>query len=55
MNPKAGIFKKKAKKVSTKGTCYHYGKDKHWKKNCREYLTTVKYKEASVAKGLYMI
>ena len=29
INPKASIFKKKAKKVSTKGTCYHYGKEGH--------------------------
>ena len=24
MNPKASISKKKAKKISIKGTCYHY-------------------------------
>ena len=53
LNPKAGISKKKVKKISTKGTCYHYGKDGHWKENCKEYLVTVK--QANVAKGLYMI
>ena len=29
MNPKTGISKKKVKKVSIKGTCYHYGKEGH--------------------------
>ena len=29
MNPKASISKKKAKKVSAKGICYHYGKEGH--------------------------
>ena len=53
MNPKASISKKKAKKVSTKGTCYHYGKEGHWRRNCKEYLAAVK--QANVAKDLYMI
>ena len=53
INPKAGIFKKKAKKVSTKGTCYHCGKEGHWKRNCKEYLATIK--PTNIAKGLYMI
>ena len=42
LNPKAGISKKKVKKISAKGTCYHCGKEGHWKKYCKEYLTTVK-------------
>ena len=53
LNPKADIFKKKAKKVFAKGTCYHCGKDRHWKRNCKEYLATVK--QTNVAKNLYMI
>ena len=53
MNPKADISKKKVKKVSTKGTCYHCGKEGHWKKNCKEYLTIVK--QINIARGLYMI
>ena len=53
MNPKIGISKKKAKKVSVKGTCYHYGKEGHWKRNFKEYLTTMK--QANVTKDLYMI
>ena len=55
LNSKASISKKKAKKVSAKGTCYHCGKDGHQKKNYKEYFATVKHKEASVAKDLYMI
>ena len=53
INIKASIFKKKVKKVSAKGTCYQCGKEGHWKKNCKEYLTTVK--SANIAKDLYMI
>ena len=41
------------KKISAKGTCYHCGKESHWKKNYKEYLATVK--SANIAKGLYMI
>ena len=29
LNPKPSISRKKAKKVSTKGTCYHCDKDGH--------------------------
>ena len=50
LNPKAGISKRKVKKVSAKGTCYHCGKEKHWKGNCKEYLVTVKL--ANIAKDL---
>ena len=53
MNPKASISKKKAKKISTKGTYYQYGKEGHWKRNCKEYLTTVK--SINIAKSLHMI
>ena len=53
MNPKVGISKTKVKKISAKGTCYHYGKEGHWKRNCKEYLATVK--PTNIAKGLYVI
>ena len=55
INPKASILKKKVKKVSVKCTCYHCGKDRHWKKNYKEYLVTVKHKKVNIAKDLYMI
>ena len=53
MNLKTGISKKKAKKVSIKGTYYPCGKEGHWKRNCKEYLATVK--STSIVQGLYMI
>ena len=53
MNPKTGISKKKTKKISAKDTCYHYGKEGHWKRNCKESLATVK--SINIAKDLYMI
>jgi hypothetical protein len=37
-NPLKGIKK-------DKGTCYHYGKDSYWRRNCMEYLTTMKGKK----------
>ena len=55
LNPKASIFKKKAKKVSIKCTYYQCGKEGHWKRNCKDYLTSLKHKEANIAKGSYMI
>ena len=48
MNSKAGISKKKVKKVSIKGTYYQCDKEGHWKKYSKEYLVTVK--SANVAK-----
>ena len=55
MNPKASILNKKAKKVSTKSTCYHCSKDGYWKRNYKEYLVTLKHKKINIAKDLYMI
>ena len=55
MKPKASISKKKTKSVSAKGTCFHCGNDGYWKRNCKHYFASLKQKEASVAKGLYMI
>ena len=40
LKPKGGI--KKGNTDKAKGTCFHYGKDGHWKRNCREYLDTLK-------------
>ncbi|XP_052197420.1 uncharacterized protein LOC127804588 [Diospyros lotus] len=38
------ISKKKGKAVA-KGKCFHCGKDGHWKRNCKDYLSSLK-KEA---------
>ncbi|PKI76895.1 hypothetical protein CRG98_002682 [Punica granatum] len=34
--------KGKAKVAANKGTCFHYGKDGHWKRNCFQYLASLK-------------
>ncbi|PKI54778.1 hypothetical protein CRG98_024830 [Punica granatum] len=34
--------KGKAKVVADKGTCFHCGKDGHWKRNCQQYLASLK-------------
>ena len=33
--PKGRVAKEKAKKASSKVTCFHYGKEGHWKRNCK--------------------
>ncbi|TQD81702.1 hypothetical protein C1H46_032754 [Malus baccata] len=40
--PQGGVRKKKANEP--KGTCHHYGKEGHWKRNYRLYLATLKDK-----------
>ena len=35
---KGGAAKKKVKETSSKGTCFHYGKEGHWKRNCKAYM-----------------
>ncbi|PKI71841.1 hypothetical protein CRG98_007780 [Punica granatum] len=34
--------KGKAKVAADKGTCFYCGKDEHWKRNCHQYLTSLK-------------
>ncbi|PKI43664.1 hypothetical protein CRG98_035948 [Punica granatum] len=43
----AGVSKNKgkAKVVADKGTCFHCGKDGHWKRNCQQYLASLKANE----------
>src|SRR5215467_4967000 len=36
--------KKKPKDADAKGKCFHCDKDGHWKRNCHEYLATLKDK-----------
>ncbi|CAL5358484.1 unnamed protein product [Camellia sinensis] len=37
-----GVFKKGIDKKKSKGNCFHCGKPGHWKRNCRQYLATLK-------------
>ena len=36
------------KKVANGENCFHCGKEGHWKRNCKEYLDSVKPKEGMV-------
>jgi hypothetical protein len=40
-----------------KGTCHHYGKEEHWRRNCKEYLATVNAKKLNEAftSGMFII
>ena len=59
IKPKGGIQKKTAKNKdsSTKGPCFHCNKMGHWKRNCKEYLESIKKKKQDVAftSGIYVI
>ena len=50
---KGGVKKKKAN--DNKGTCFHCGKNGHWKRNCKEYLESIKGQGVVSTSGIYMI
>ena len=39
---KGGMDKKKAKEIAPKGTCFHYSKSGHRRRNCKAYLESLK-------------
>ena len=51
------MLEKKAKETTPKGTCFHYGKDGHWKRNCKTYLESKKKGacDAPSSSGIYVI
>ena len=61
LKPKGGIQKKKGPKKANepKGTCFHCGKEGHWRWNCYEYQQSLKFKKKehtnASASGIYTI
>ena len=39
---KGGAIKKMVKETSSKGACFHCGKEGHWKRNCKAYMESKK-------------
>ena len=54
---KGRAAKKKAKETSSKGTCFHCGKEGHWKRNCKAYMESKKKvaHDAPSYLGIYVI
>ena len=54
---KGGATKKKVKETSSKGACFHCGKEGHWKRNCKAYMESKKKVacDASTPSGTYVI
>ena len=51
------MAKKKAIETTLKGTCFHYGKNGHYRRNCRAYLGSLKKKalDAPSTSGMFII
>ena len=49
--------KKKFRETSSKGTCFHCGKEGHWKRNCKAYMESKKKVacDAPTPSGIYVI
>ena len=45
------------KEKNQKGTCFHCGKNRHWKRNCKAYLESLKQKKLNEAStsGMFSI
>ena len=54
---KGGAAKKKVKETSSKGTCFHRGKEGHWKRNCKAYMESKRKVEcdAPAPSSIYVI
>ena len=49
LKPNGGV---KKDKEDVKGTCHHCGKPRHWRRNCKEYIESVKGKKMKGASSL---
>ena len=47
--------KKGSKDAKSKGKCFHYKNDGHWKRNCPKYLEELKEKKATCKYDLLVI
>ena len=54
LKPTKGIQKKKGptKAKEPKGVCFQCGKERHWKRNCKEYLESLKGKKKELTDAL---
>ena len=51
------LIEKKGKETTLKETCFYYGQDGHWKRNCKAYLELKKKVECDVpsSSSIYVI